>query len=179
MNGMRGRQVPATQRSPRSSPRSSPFSASRSGAPQVENRPETRLAEALIVVDVQVAFVSGADAVPAAEPLTEAVRGLVTRARAGGALVVHLQNDGPAGAVDEPGTPGWELYLPIQEGLDEVVVRKTELGRLLRGQLGRAHGRGGVCARPTRWWRRSGSGAVRVAWRRHGRPAAARSLLRA
>ena len=87
---------------------------------------EIRLAEALIVVDVQVAFVSGVSAVPAAEPLTEAVRGLVTRARAGEAVVVHLQNDGPAGAVDEPGTPGWEPYLPIQEGPDEVVVRKTD-----------------------------------------------------
>jgi hypothetical protein len=64
--------------------------------------------------------------VPAAEPLTEVVRGLVTRARAAGAVLVHLQNDGPAGAVDEPGTPGWELYLPIQKGPDEVVVRKTD-----------------------------------------------------
>jgi hypothetical protein len=34
---------------------------------------EIRLAEALVVVDVQVAFVSGAGAVPAAEPLAEAI----------------------------------------------------------------------------------------------------------
>jgi nicotinamidase-related amidase len=86
---------------------------------------EIRLAEALVVVDVQVAFVSGAGAVPAAEPLAEAIVGLVTRARAVGAVVIHLQNDGPAGAVDEPGTPGWELYLPVHEGADEVVIRKT------------------------------------------------------
>ncbi|KAJ1567158.1 hypothetical protein HK405_006948 [Cladochytrium tenue] len=78
-------------------------------------------AEALVVVDVQVAFVSGDGAVPGAGALTQAVAGLVARARAGGAVVVHLQNDGPAGAEDEPGTPGWELYLPVHE----VVVRKT------------------------------------------------------
>jgi nicotinamidase-related amidase len=102
---------------------------------------KTCLAEALIVVDVQVAFVSGVGAVPAAKPLTEAVRGLVTRARAAGVVVVHLQNDGPAGAVDEPGTPGWELYLPIHVGPDEVVVRKTDDdgfdGTDLRGLLRR------------------------------------------
>ena len=86
---------------------------------------EIRPAEALVMVDVQVAFVSGVDAVPAAEPLAEAVVGLVKRARASGAVVVHLQNDGPAGAEDEPGTPGWELYLPVHEGADEVVIRKT------------------------------------------------------
>jgi hypothetical protein len=37
----------------------------------------------------------------------------LARARAVGAVVIHLENDGPAGAVDQPGTPGWELYLPV------------------------------------------------------------------
>jgi nicotinamidase-related amidase len=83
---------------------------------------EIRPVEALVVVDVQVAFVSGAGAVPAAGPLTEAVVALVTGARAAGAVVIHLQNDGPAGAADEPGMPGWELYLAVH---DEVVIRKT------------------------------------------------------
>ena len=63
------------------------------------------------MVDVGVAFVSGVGAAPTAEPVTQVVSALVTtlvtRARAAGAVVVHLQNDGPAGAVDELGTPAW------------------------------------------------------------------------
>ncbi|MER7794549.1 cysteine hydrolase family protein [Streptomyces sp. NPDC097640] len=82
--------------------------------------------QALIVVDVQAAFVSGPDAVPDAPRMLEGIEGLLARARTEGALVVHLQNDGPAGAADEPKTPGWELHLPIHKGRREVVIRKTE-----------------------------------------------------
>jgi len=85
----------------------------------------TRAAEALIVVDVQTAFVSGEGAVPAAAPLLVQVGDLIAKARASGALVVHLQNDGATGGVDEPGKPGWALYLPVEPGADEVVIRKT------------------------------------------------------
>jgi streptothricin hydrolase len=81
---------------------------------------------ALLVVDVQMAFVTGAGAVPAAERVVERAATLIARARANGALVVHLQNDGPVGADDEIGTPGWELRLPMAAGPREVVVRKTE-----------------------------------------------------
>lgn len=67
---------------------------------------------------------------------------LLERARAAGALVVHLQNDVPAGAVDEPGRPGWELYFPVTESPREVVIRKleddgfegTDLGGILEQQ---------------------------------------------
>jgi streptothricin hydrolase len=84
-----------------------------------------RPAHGLIVVDVQCAFVTGDHAVPAAALLVEQVRCLIAKARAAGAPIVHLQNDGPAGAVDEAGTPGWQLYLPVQASADEVVIRKT------------------------------------------------------
>jgi len=95
------------------------------------------LADALIVVDLQRAFVTGPDAVPEAGALLDAVSVLLDRARTAGALVVHLQNDGPPGAVDEPGTPGWPLALRPEP--DDTVVRKvsddgfagTELGHLL------------------------------------------------
>ena len=95
--------------------------------------------DALVVVDLQTAFVSGSDAVPGAAGLLDRVRGLLDRARAAGAVVVHLQNDGPPGADDEPGTPGWELFLPVQPGAREHVVRKprddgfdaTPLGEIL------------------------------------------------
>ena len=93
--------------------------------------------QALIIVDVQVGFVTGSGAVPGAEPLVACVAGLLAWARRAGSLVVHLQNDGPPGAIDEPGTPGWALRLTPQP--DEPVIRKahddgfrdTDLGRVL------------------------------------------------
>ncbi|MEW1631557.1 isochorismatase family protein [Streptomyces sp. NPDC089173] len=81
---------------------------------------------ALLVVDLQTAFVAGDTPVPDAHRLLDRVDGLVRRARAAGALVVHLQNDGPAGEPDEPHTPGWELHLPVADGPAETVIRKTE-----------------------------------------------------
>ncbi|WP_028814303.1 isochorismatase family protein [Streptomyces flavidovirens] len=82
--------------------------------------------EALIVVDVQSAFVSGDGAVPEAARLVDRTTDLIARARRSGALVVHLQNDGPAGADDEPHTPGWQLHHPVEPGSTEVVIRKSE-----------------------------------------------------
>ncbi|MFD4027934.1 isochorismatase family protein [Streptomyces sp. NPDC058576] len=81
---------------------------------------------ALLVIDVQSAFVAGDAAVPDATRLLDRVTGLLGRAREAGALVVHLQNDGPAGEPDEPGTPGWELHLPVRTGPAETVIRKSE-----------------------------------------------------
>jgi nicotinamidase-related amidase len=97
--------------------------------------------DALIVVDVQTAFVSGAGAVPGADRMLDRVGELLNRAREAGAVVVHLQNDGPPGADDEPDTPGWELYLPVKPGPREHVIRKprddgfdgTSLGDVLVG----------------------------------------------
>ncbi|WP_031470796.1 cysteine hydrolase family protein [Sciscionella sediminilitoris] len=95
---------------------------------------------ALLLVDLQRGFVTGDSAVPAAVPLLRTVSALLERARASGAFVVQLQNDGPEGELDEPGTPGWQPYFPPAEG--EPVVRKTaddgfyetELGELLRAK---------------------------------------------
>lgn len=82
-------------------------------------------AEALVVVDVQRAFVSGDGAVVGAATLLTRIEDLVRRARTAGALLVHLKNDGPVGAVDEPGKWGGELHLPVIPGPREFVVRKT------------------------------------------------------
>ncbi|WP_236573633.1 isochorismatase family protein [Streptomyces sp. GS7] len=100
-----------------------------------------RPVQALLVVDVQSAFVSGGEAVPDAARVLDRTRDLLARARAAGALVVHLQNDGAPGTADEPHTPGWELHLPVEPGPRETVVRKTDddgfedtrLGELLTG----------------------------------------------
>ncbi|MFG2207434.1 isochorismatase family protein [Streptomyces sp. NPDC048638] len=88
--------------------------------------PRPHPVEALIVVDAQAAFVTGREAVPESARVLDRARDLIARARAAGALVVQLQNDGPPGAVDEPHTPGWELHLPVAPGPLETVVRKTD-----------------------------------------------------
>ncbi len=97
--------------------------------------------QALIVFDVQTAFVSGANPVPDAARLLERVSELLDRARQSGAVVVHLQNEGSPGADDEPNTPGWELDLPVKPGPSEHLLRKprddgfdgTPLGEILVG----------------------------------------------
>lgn len=78
---------------------------------------------ALIVVDMQVSFVRGETASPLMPTVLPSVQVQLAAARAAGALVVFLQNDGLAGTVDEPETDGWQLALEREQG--EVVIRKT------------------------------------------------------
>jgi nicotinamidase-related amidase len=92
--------------------------------------------QALLVVDVQADAVEGARAVPEAARLVERTAELIARARGGGALVVHVQNDGRAGAGDEPGTPGWELHHRVDASETEVVIRKTRDDGFHRTPLG-------------------------------------------
>ncbi|SDA79444.1 isochorismatase family protein [Sinorhizobium sp. NFACC03] len=99
---------------------------------------EGDVADALVVVDVQRAFISGPEAVPGHVGLQRAVGVLLRQARAAGVPVIFLQNDGPEGASDEPETDGWRLFFSAEA--DEVVVRKrkddgfdgTDLEDLLR-----------------------------------------------
>ncbi|AMS39144.1 MULTISPECIES: isochorismatase family protein [Aminobacter] len=83
---------------------------------------EVPTVEALVIVDVQRAFVSGAEAVPDHLSLLSAVTLLLDQARLAGVPVIFIQNDGPLGAVDEPYTSGWQLHFPPRPG--EHVVRK-------------------------------------------------------
>jgi len=73
-------------------------------------------------VDVQRNMLEGSGAIPAAAQITSELGQLLDSARACGAVVVHVQNDGTAGDPDEPGTPGWELFFPPTAS--EIVVRK-------------------------------------------------------
>src|SRR6476646_3460182 len=81
-------------------------------------------AQALLVVDMQRAFVVGEHAVPDAGPLVAAVDRQLEKARAAGCLVVHLQNDGAPGTPDAHGTDGGHLVSVVPPG--ERVVSKTQ-----------------------------------------------------
>jgi nicotinamidase-related amidase len=83
----------------------------------------TTAVSCLILVDLQAAFVTGPDAVPAAKVLLATATDLLDRARQARSLIIHLQNDGEPDTADEPGTPGWALY--IEPGAGETVIRKT------------------------------------------------------
>lgn len=83
----------------------------------------TVVVNCLILVDLQTAFVTGPGAVPGAAGLLAAVADLLDWARHSRSLIVHLQNDGPPGAADEPGTPGWALHVEPDTG--EKVIRKV------------------------------------------------------
>lgn len=79
---------------------------------------------ALICVDVQKNMLEGDAPVPNAATVTRELAGLLERARAAGAPVLHVQNDGGVGDPDEPGTPGWELIWAVRGG--ERVIRKDQ-----------------------------------------------------
>jgi nicotinamidase-related amidase len=99
----------------------------------------TESVDALIVVDVQLAGVTGDRAVPDAARIIDRTTDLIARARKSGALVVHLQNDGAPGTGDAPDAPGWALHHVAEPGPTEQVIRKphddgfadTSLGNLL------------------------------------------------
>ncbi|MFI1014999.1 isochorismatase family protein [Streptomyces sp. NPDC020965] len=99
----------------------------------------TAPADALVLVDAQHGFLTGAEAVPDAARLIDRLAGLLAAAREAGAVVVHLRNDGEPDAVDAPGSPGQELYFPVVDSPDEYLVGKedddgfagTGLGELL------------------------------------------------
>jgi streptothricin hydrolase len=80
------------------------------------------MATALMVIDAQRNMLEGDEPVPACGGVRRALETLLAGARAANALVVHVQNDGPAGSPDEPGTTGWEFA--IEPAAGELQVRK-------------------------------------------------------
>lgn len=80
---------------------------------------------ALLVVDAQNELLDGETAVPRAAEVTERIATLLAAARSAGALVVHVQNDGPPGSKYEPGTHGWAIHSNVAPLPSEPVVNKT------------------------------------------------------
>lgn len=79
----------------------------------------------LVVVDVQLAMVTGDYAVPFAEDFLAKWQARIEEARASGQAVMFVQNDGEEPWDDAPGHPGWELYFKPADG--ERTVRKTTM----------------------------------------------------
>jgi nicotinamidase-related amidase len=97
-------------------------------------------ADALVVVDVQRALVTGEHAVADADAYLDRWAAALTSARSAGVPVIHLQDDGTwPGSLIPRGSAGWELVLPVAEG--ERVIGKarddgfdgSDLETILRG----------------------------------------------
>ena len=80
------------------------------------------MATTLLLIDLQRNMLEPPEQVHCAARLIELVDGLLERARAAGASVVHVRNNGAEEELDFPGTPGWELYHAPVEG--EAIVDK-------------------------------------------------------
>ncbi len=79
---------------------------------------------ALLVIDAQQGLRDGETAVPNAIDVIDRIRTVLAAARSAGALVVHLQNDGARGTLDEPETAGWFIHPQVAPEPDELVLRK-------------------------------------------------------
>jgi nicotinamidase-related amidase len=78
---------------------------------------------ALLLIDVQRNMFAPPEPVANAEAVSAAIADLLARARAAGAPVVHVRNNGGEQDPDFPGTEGWELAYEVRAG--EPVVDKT------------------------------------------------------
>lgn len=76
----------------------------------------------LMLVDVQRSMLEGETAIEGADEFRGVLARLLSDARAAGAAIVHVQNDGRRGDPDEPFTPGWELVFTPSVG--EPIVRR-------------------------------------------------------
>src|SRR5690242_11954483 len=80
---------------------------------------------ALVLIDAQQGLLEGETAIPEAAGLLNRLVMLLAAARSAGTLIIHLQNDGAPGALDEPGKPGWFIHPKVTPAPGEVVLRKT------------------------------------------------------
>jgi streptothricin hydrolase len=81
---------------------------------------------ALLVVDAQQGLLDGEAAIPDAAGFIGRLAQLLAAARSAGSLIVHLQNDGAPGTLDEPGTPSWYIHPQVAPQPGELVLRKTQ-----------------------------------------------------
>ncbi len=79
---------------------------------------------ALLIIDVQECNFADAEPVYRGSELLANINTLVTRARAAGVLVIYVQHCGEKGAIDEPGTAGWEIHAAVHPVKGDIIIRK-------------------------------------------------------
>jgi nicotinamidase-related amidase len=79
---------------------------------------------ALLVIDVQVGNFGESAPVYGGSDLLLKIGSLIARARAAEVPVVYIQHCGPEGAIDQPGTPGWEIHPAIAPIEGDAVIQK-------------------------------------------------------
>ena len=93
--------------------------------------PET----ALLIVDTQVNMFDEEMSVFQGDRILTTINAVAVLARAQGALVIYLRNDGGAGEPDERGTPGWEIHPSIAPHSNDVVIDKKSPDGFLGTEL--------------------------------------------
>src|SRR5215211_6492623 len=78
---------------------------------------------ALVMIDAQQGLLDGETAIPHAAGVIDRLVKLLAAARSARTLIIHLQNDGAPGTLDEPGTPGWLIHPKIAPEPGELVLR--------------------------------------------------------
>src|SRR5215212_11357743 len=76
---------------------------------------------ALLVIDVQVGLVAGADPVYQGDVVLARIADLIARARAAGTPVVYVQDKDVGGV----GTPEWQIHPAVAPIAGELAVRKA------------------------------------------------------
>jgi nicotinamidase-related amidase len=76
---------------------------------------------ALLVIDVQVGLIEGANPVYQANLILERIAGLIAAARAAGAPVIYVQDKDVGGV----GTPEWQVHPTVAPLPDDLAVRKA------------------------------------------------------
>jgi nicotinamidase-related amidase len=80
---------------------------------------------ALLVLDVQVNMFDPEFHVVDGDRVLATIGALVAQARAAGAPVIYVRNDGGPGEPDERGTPGWEIHPQIAPLEGDIVLDKS------------------------------------------------------
>src|SRR4051812_44894738 len=76
---------------------------------------------ALLVIDVQVGLIEGADPVFEGAAVLDRIAGLIARARAADTPVIYVQDKDVGGV----GTPEWQIHSAITPETGDLVVRKA------------------------------------------------------
>jgi nicotinamidase-related amidase len=79
---------------------------------------------ALLIVDMQICNFDASSPVHGASDLLSKLSALLVRARAAKVPIIYIQHCGPEGAVDQPGTPGWEIHPAIAPLSGDIIVQK-------------------------------------------------------